>query len=152
MKNVSEVPDMSRFDSTVINGNVSYNYFGIGDSLKELRRHQKLTQYDMAEKLDISYTHYAQLEQGKHKMSIDLLLKLMSVLSVDANTILGFVEEEAINEQAKRKKVVEAINEDASLADFICELSGYDAEARAFLLGVCKTFMNGYNNKVQKAG
>lgn len=48
----------------------------------------------MAEKLDISVIHYSQIEQGRHKMSIDLLYKMMTVFCVDANTVLGIKQRE----------------------------------------------------------
>lgn len=66
-----------------------YDNLGVGDSIRYLRKKQYLTQVEMAEKLDISVIHYSQIEQGRHKMSIDLLYKMMTVFCVDANTVLG---------------------------------------------------------------
>lgn len=116
-----------------------YNQYSVGDSLRELRKNKNMTQYEMADKLDISYTHYAQIEQGKHKMSVDLLLKMMFVLSADANTILG-VENETKNDSS-----FEIVTGDKELLDFIKTVSSFDRDKRNFILNVCKTFINGYS-------
>mgnify|MGYP002516035338 CR=1 FL=1 len=104
-----------------------YNQYSVGDSLRELRKNKNMTQYEMADKLDISYTHYAQIEQGKHKMSVDLLLKMMFVLSADANTILG-VENETKNDSS-----FEIVTGDKELLDFIKTVSSFDRDKRNFI-------------------
>lgn len=126
---------------------ISYNCYSVGDSLRELRKCHRLTQNEMAERLDISCTHYAQIEQGKHKMSVDLLSKMMSVLSADANSILGLVDEEKRSEDIKRRIVSDTITENEGLIDFICELSKYDLDRRNFILDMCNTFVAGYSCK-----
>ena len=47
------------------------------------------TQNDMAESLGISYTHYSQIEQGRHRMSMQLMMKIVSKYGVDPNSLLG---------------------------------------------------------------
>lgn len=116
-----------------------YNQYSVGDSLRELRKNKNMTQYEMADKLDISYTHYAQIEQGKHKMSVDLLLKMMFVLSADANTILG------VENETKSDSSFEIVTGDKELLDFIKTVSSFDRDKRNFILNVCKTFVNGYS-------
>lgn len=73
---------------------MKYNNMIIGDSIRELRKLHHMTQMELAEKLDISFTHCSQLEQGRHKMSVDLLFRIMTLFQVDANTILGIKETE----------------------------------------------------------
>lgn len=68
---------------------MTYDNWVIGDAIRYLRKKHHLTQVEMAEKLNVSVIHYSQIEQGRHKMSIDLLYKMMTVFDVDANTILG---------------------------------------------------------------
>lgn len=116
-----------------------YNQYSVGDSLRELRKNKNMTQYEMADKLEISYTHYAQIEQGKHKMSVDLLLKMMFVLSADANTILG------VENETKSDSSFEIVTGDKELLDFIKTVSSFDRDKRNFILNVCKTFVNGYS-------
>lgn len=116
-----------------------YNQYSVGDSLRELRKNKNMTQYEMADKLEISYTHYAQIEQEKHKMSVDLLLKMMFVLSADANTILG------VENETKSDSSFEIVTGDKELLDFIKTVSSFDRDKRNFILNVCKTFVNGYS-------
>ena len=47
-----------------------YNIYAVGDSLWNIRKKYGYTQNDMAESLGISYTHYSQIEQGRHRMSM----------------------------------------------------------------------------------
>ena len=74
-----------------------YDKFTVSNIIKNLRENNDLTQTELAEKLAISTTHYAQIEQGKHGMSIDLMFDLMNCFEVDANTILGLQEEFKLN-------------------------------------------------------
>lgn len=60
----------------------------IGGYIQDARRDRKITQLEMAEKLDTSLAHYAKIEQGVDGMSLDMLFKIMSILNVDANTLL----------------------------------------------------------------
>lgn len=64
------------------------NMFAIGCNLQEIRKSKKLTQLEMAEELNVSLTHYSKIEQGIDKMSMDVIFKIMTVLDIDANTLL----------------------------------------------------------------
>lgn len=66
-----------------------YDRFAISSTIKDLRENKKLTQFELAEKLEISTAHYSQIEQGRHGMSLDVLFEIMNFFDVDANTILG---------------------------------------------------------------
>lgn len=66
------------------------DYVVIGDNLRDLRENKmKMTQMQVVTKLDISYNHYAKIEQGTRGMSLEMLYKLMNLFDTDANTILG---------------------------------------------------------------
>ena len=67
---------------------MEYNFIHTSKCLQDIREKMAMTQSQMAEALDISLTHYAQIEQGGHKMSLDLLFKMMTFCQVDANTLL----------------------------------------------------------------
>lgn len=73
---------------------MEYNNIVIGNSIRELRKAHHMTQMELGEKLDISFTHCSQLEQGRHKMSVDLLFRMMILFQVNVNTILGITETE----------------------------------------------------------
>ncbi len=66
-----------------------YNIYAVGDSLRNIRKKYGYTQNDMAESLGISYTHYSQIEQGRHHMSMQLMMKIASKYGVDPNSLLG---------------------------------------------------------------
>ena len=51
-----------------------------------------MTAEDLGAELGVSTSHISQIEQGCRKMSVDLLYRLMEVLSVDANTLLAISE------------------------------------------------------------
>lgn len=72
-------------------------------------------------------------------MSVDLLLKMMFVLSADANTILG------VENETKSDSSFEIVTGDKELLDFIKTVSSFDRDKRNFILNVCKTFVNGYS-------
>jgi transcriptional regulator with XRE-family HTH domain len=68
------------------------NMIAIGDNIRNLRTQRGMTQLDVVLALEISYTHYARIEQGVRGMSLKMLYALMNFFEVDANTILGIKE------------------------------------------------------------
>ena len=53
-----------------------YDIYAVGNTLRSIRNKYGYTQNDMAESLDVSYIHYSQIEQGRHRMSLELMLIL----------------------------------------------------------------------------
>lgn len=82
-----------------------YDIYAVSDTLKKIRKQLGYTQSDMAESLDISYAHYSQIEQGRHRMSLDHMLKIVSKYDVDPNTLLGIIRKDDEN------KMVDILNE-----------------------------------------
>ena len=78
------------------NDKMGINLFVIGNKLRELREKKRVTQMQVVEALDVSYTHYAKIEEGVRGMSIQMLFKLMNYFDTDANTILGVSIKEAV--------------------------------------------------------
>ena len=60
----------------------------IGSNVKKYRRSIKLTQEQLAERLDISTVHMSHIECGYVSMSLELLLELCEILKVTPNHIL----------------------------------------------------------------
>ena len=52
-----------------------YDIYAVGNTLRSIRNKYGYTQNDMAESLDVSYIHYSQIEQGRHRMSLELMLE-----------------------------------------------------------------------------
>ena len=67
---------------------MKYDPFTIGGLIQDVRKYRKLTQMEMAEKLDVSLGHYAKMEEGSRGLSMELFFKIMTVLDVDANALL----------------------------------------------------------------
>ncbi len=63
------------------------------DKIKNLRFEKKLTQEEIAEKVGIGQSTYAQYESGKRKPSPEKLEKLAKVLNVSPNYLLGWEDE-----------------------------------------------------------
>ena len=60
----------------------------IGSNLQRCRDKANLTQEQVAERVGISTSFYANLERGNRSMSIPVLLAVADVLHVSANTLL----------------------------------------------------------------
>ncbi|MBO6087090.1 helix-turn-helix transcriptional regulator [bacterium] len=59
-----------------------------GLNVKFARMKKGLTQEQLAEKMDISWTYLAKIETGKINMSLGKILELSKTLEVDINKLL----------------------------------------------------------------
>lgn len=64
------------------------NYKDFGQRIRSLRRSQKLTQEELAEKLGISASFMGHLERGSRIASIDTLVALCNTLNVSPQYLL----------------------------------------------------------------
>ena len=62
--------------------------FNMGYRIKEARKNQKLTQEQLAERLDISVEFVGQIERGLKLPSIQVFVKLIEALNVSADYLL----------------------------------------------------------------
>ncbi len=60
----------------------------IGQNVKQLRKQTKMTQAQLAERIDKSTNHIAHIEGGAAKMSLDTLLAICYALDTCPNEIL----------------------------------------------------------------
>jgi transcriptional regulator with XRE-family HTH domain len=67
--------------------------------IREKRKIANLTQQEIAEKLAISRTQYANIENGNSEMSLDKFLKLIEILNLELSNF----------EQEKKKEVQKEI-------------------------------------------
>jgi len=65
------------------------------ERLKELRKQAKLTQVELAGKLGIVQSSYADWERGKKKPTQDNLVKIAQVLNVSVDYLVGNSEEKS---------------------------------------------------------
>ncbi|VIQ83164.1 Cro/CI family transcriptional regulator [Streptococcus pneumoniae] len=59
------------------------------ERLKELRKEKKLTQTELASKLDISQKSYSNWESGKAEPTLDNIIKLADLLEVSLDWLFG---------------------------------------------------------------
>lgn len=65
------------------------------ERLREARKSKGITAKDMASKLNINYTTYANYENQGREPKYDLLCKIAAVLHVSIDELLGYIAEEA---------------------------------------------------------
>lgn len=96
------------------------DYVYLGKRIRACRKKLKLTQEQMAEKLDLSTSFYGHIERGTRIMSMDTFIRICMVLDATADELLGLfgahprrhVPEEWF---AERVAKVIAVLEDANL-------------------------------------
>ena len=62
----------------------------LGRNIFHARKAKKLSQNELAEKLNISREHLAKLETGKRRISLKLLFTMAEVLEVEESSFLNF--------------------------------------------------------------
>lgn len=76
---------------------VSQNLVELGKRIRNRRMHLHLSQEVIAEKLGMSVNTVSRMEGGQTAMSIEVFIKLVQVLGIDANELLSgivFTKEE----------------------------------------------------------
>ena len=94
-----------------------FNQSAFGRRVRETRKERKLSQAEMAEKLNISTNHYGHIEQGNKGCSIDLLLEMADVLQVSTDYLLLGRSSERESEIKRLKDIV------GNLTDLIRQMS-----------------------------
>ena len=65
----------------------------MGDRIREARKRLNLTQDQLSEKLDITFTYMSEIERGLKMPSMPLFIKLVEVLKDTPDLIIGIFEE-----------------------------------------------------------
>jgi transcriptional regulator with XRE-family HTH domain len=60
----------------------------MGERIREARKKSNLTQEQLAEKLDVSFTYVSELERNLKMPSMQLFIKLIETLDVSADELL----------------------------------------------------------------
>ena len=64
------------------------NYEEIGKRIREYRKLKKLSQEQLAEKINISTTHMSHIETGSTKLSLQVLVDIAKVLNVNTDDLI----------------------------------------------------------------
>lgn len=59
------------------------------DRIAQIRNEKNLSQYDMAERLNIGQSAYFQIEKGKTALTVNRLYQIAEVLGVSVSVLLG---------------------------------------------------------------
>lgn len=68
---------------------MSLNYKIIGKRIKEIRSKQKLTQLELADIIEKSYSYISYIETGKKQLSLETLIDIANALKVTADELLS---------------------------------------------------------------
>lgn len=60
----------------------------VGTRIRETRKAQKLSQFELAELLNISPTHMSDIENGKTNIGLDIFMRITEILQVSADWLL----------------------------------------------------------------
>lgn len=63
----------------------------LGNRIRDRRREIRLSQEKVAEKAGVSTNTISRIEGGQSAMSIEIFIKLVEILDIDANQLLGIV-------------------------------------------------------------
>lgn len=112
---------------------IIYDKYAVSDALKDIRTKNRLTQAGMAEVLGVSNSHYAQIEQGTHGISLELLMKISFEFETDINQILGMknnaVDKRVIDLNTKIEKLNKE-EKDYVLSVFAFMIDGFSSGRR----------------------
>lgn len=68
---------------------MEFNYTIIGTRLKQARINKKITQQDLAEKLDVSVAYVSRIECGSTNINLKRLFEICKLLDVSESEILS---------------------------------------------------------------
>lgn len=96
----------------------------IATNLKSIREKRNLTQYQMAETLNISRAAYSHYESGKRIPSIELLTKIASTFHMSLDEIIGQTDKWLLHGTKRLHQTPKEISDGKALLN-ICELLDY---------------------------
>ena len=68
---------------------ISTELIELGERIRKRRQEMKLSQESFAEKAGISVNTVSRIEGGQTAMSVEILRKMIEILEIDANILLG---------------------------------------------------------------
>ena len=87
------------------------NYKKIGNEIKKGRISKDLTQEQLAEQLNISSVHLSNIERGKTKMGLELIVAISKILQISLDELL-YSENGLPNQKTViNKKISELLND-----------------------------------------
>lgn len=82
------------------------DYKAMGSRIQECRKNKKLTQEQMAEKLDISVSFISRVERGCVKVSLETLAKIATILEISPSYFIDGVVK--VNDEYLKNELINA--------------------------------------------
>lgn len=67
---------------------MALNYISIGTHIRNLRREQRITQSELAERIDRSVSYVSRIESGEKSLSLETLVLIANALNTSADYLL----------------------------------------------------------------
>lgn len=101
----------------------------LGTRLKDLRNQEKLTQKQLAEKINVTHVSISGYESGNRSPDTDTLQRLADFFGVSTDYLLGRSDTAALTPQEIEEAEFQAFNNNPKLNTFYKELPESDEEA-----------------------
>ena len=84
---------------------------GLAERLKQRRRELGLTQEEMAERLEMTYSSYSKIENAFQQPGIDMLIRISSALSLSLDyLVFGSGARKAVDLSEKQKEELRSVS------------------------------------------
>ena len=83
---------MSKQDRVDRNAKDKQYLIKIGDNIRKIRNQRGYSQEEFAEIAGFSRSYYTEIETGKRNISVLNLIKIIKMLKVDPNELIGFLK------------------------------------------------------------
>lgn len=113
---------------------------------KEIRKFEKLTQQQFADKLGVSRNSIAQIEMGKNTPTTDLLLKILEMFFLTPNYLFDY-EENNVSE-IKHSKEYEPIKKEFDITEYLKLHSNFQTLYSTFCSLHLMVIELGYENSI----
>ena len=81
----------------------------LGNRIKEIRKSQKLSQEQLAEKAGTAAKYLSSIETGKENPTFDLLMRIAKALQVEPHQLYLFVEESPYRLRKKIERTISKV-------------------------------------------
>ena len=82
---------------------ISTELIELGERIRKRRQEMKLSQESFAEKAGISVNTVSRIEGGQTAMSVEIFRKMIEILEIDANILLGKEKGDTEKQESVRK-------------------------------------------------
>lgn len=96
----------------------------LASNLKSIREKRNLTQYQMAEILNISRSAYSLYESGKRTPSIELITNMSNALELSVNELIGQTDKWLLSGTKRLRQTPKQISNEKAFS-ITCELLDY---------------------------